>query len=35
MRPISSLLPVLLTTSVNAAPSTPRVADQIRHPQGQ
>jgi hypothetical protein len=35
MRPIFSLLAILLTTSVNAAPSKPSVADQIRHPQGQ
>jgi hypothetical protein len=35
MRPIFSLLVVLLTTSANAAPSKPSVADQIRHLQGQ
>jgi hypothetical protein len=35
MRLIFSLLAILLTTSVNAAPSKPSVADQIRHPQGQ
>jgi hypothetical protein len=35
MRLIFSLLAVLLTTSVNASPSKPSVADQIRHPQGQ
>jgi hypothetical protein len=35
MRLIFSLLAVFLATSVNAAPSKPSVADQIRHPQGQ
>jgi hypothetical protein len=41
MRLIFSLLVVVLTTSVNAAPSkiaplsTPSVAEQIRHPRGQ
>jgi hypothetical protein len=36
MRPIISLLAILLTTSVvDAAPSKPSVADQIRHPRGQ
>ncbi len=35
MRPIVSLLAILLTTwVVNAAPSKPSVADQIRHPRG-
>jgi hypothetical protein len=41
MRLMFSLLAVLVTTAVNAAPSKiaplskPSVADQIRHPQGQ
>jgi hypothetical protein len=35
MRLIFSLLAVLLATSVNAAPSKPSVADQIRQPRGQ
>jgi hypothetical protein len=35
MRLIFSLLAILLTTAVNADPSKPSVADQIRHPRGQ
>jgi hypothetical protein len=35
MRLIFSLFAILSTTSVNAAPSKPSVADQIRHPRGQ
>jgi hypothetical protein len=32
---IATIIGILLTTSVAAAPSKPSVADQIRHPQGQ
>jgi hypothetical protein len=35
MRLIFSLFAILWATSINAAPSKPSVADQIRHPQGQ
>jgi hypothetical protein len=35
MRLIFSILAILWPTSINAAPSKPSVADQIRHPRGQ